>query len=145
MANIVRLRITGMDSLRKTMEDVTKREFQEALAKEMDKEADFIVERARLNAPILSGDLRNNLEHSDPVVSTRSNVTVDFGVEDPEIAVYAIRWHENEFNLGPVSARQPGTVEGGVGNKYITRVWDYHGERILRRLTQAVLRLVKGE
>ena len=80
------------------------------------------LERSRFNAPILTGNLRGSLQISKPFKVGTDQMAVDFGSTLP----YALRWHEEPFELGPISALQPGTPEGGVGNKYIERVINIH-------------------
>jgi hypothetical protein len=100
-----------------------------------------VVERARLNAPILEGDLRSSIQFRSPTVSGGVVVT-GIGSDLP----YALRWHEEDFNLGPISILQPATLEGGIGKKYITRVVNYWNERYKNSLREAVARsLVAGE
>jgi hypothetical protein len=75
------------------------------------------VKKSKLNAPILTGDLRASIKYEKARATTDGVITSGIGSDLP----YALRWHEEEFELGPVSAQQPSTPEGGVGNKYITR------------------------
>ena len=97
-----------------------------------------VVEHARLNAPILTGDLRKSIGYTKPRF-TKQFVAEGFVVSD---LPYALRVHEEEFNLGDLSARQPDTPEGGVGNKYITRVIDYHSGAYTRAVMESLLLLL---
>lgn len=102
--------------------------------------ADVIMEhatiRARLNAPILTEALRNHIRYEEPIIQGGSVLTGIGVTDDPR--VYGLRWHEEEFKLGPVSAKQPSTVEGGVGNKYITRVFDYWGKTYVSLMSEGL-------
>ena len=101
---------------------------------------EFLADRSKLNAPILTGDLRRGIEPT-PVVVKRAFVEggVGIGVTD-----YALRMHEGFYNLGPISAAQPYTPEGGVGRKYTTRAVEFHHERLLRELKKEVDEIMKG-
>src|SRR5262245_19496613 len=82
---------------------------------------DFLLERIRLNTPIRTGALRRSIGYLVPRVgSVQSRVTIQSRLP------YSLRLHEEIFTLGPISAQQPTTEEGGVGNKYITRPARYH-------------------
>lgn len=83
--------------------------------------------RAVLNAPILEGPLRRGIKRTKvqvrPGKGIGGEVYVRAGVP------YAMRRHEEIYNLGPVSRQQPDTVEGGVGRKYISRIFRFHKNR----------------
>ena len=94
-------------------------------------------ERGQANAPIKSGDLRRSIKHS--VKRDGENVTATIVATEP----YALRMHEEltpagPLNLGPISAIQPTTPEGGVGGKFFTRVLDFHADPYTRFLRDAV-------
>lgn len=85
-------------------------------------------ERAQANAPILNGDLRRSIQ-PDPVVTTPDGAKGDVHASVP----YALLQHEilqpfgaGPFQLGPISGQQPTTKEGGVGGKYLERVFHFH-------------------
>lgn len=100
---------------------------------------EFLAERSKLNAPILSGDLRKGIKPT-PVTEKRKVVEggVGIGVTD-----YALRMHEGVYSLGPISAAQPPTPEGGVGRKYTKRVVDFHNSRLLRELKKETDEIMK--
>jgi len=101
-----------------------------------------VVERARLNAPILEGDLRRSIQYAKPRILASGTIVTGVGSDLP----YALRWHEEPFNLGPISRLQPAALEGGIGTKYITRVLNYHHSRYRESLREAVWRsLVTGK
>ncbi len=79
------------------------------------------LERARLNAPIHDGTFRESI-FVEPSLE-KNAIVFDFGSSSP--LPETLRLHEAEYQLGPISEAQPGTVEGGVGNKFFTRVIDY--------------------
>lgn len=74
--------------------------------------------KARYNAPIDTGNLRSKLQ-AMPVIVSR--VQGEGGVGTTGVS-YALKMHEATYKLGPISAAQPLTPEGGVGNKYVSRV-----------------------
>jgi len=90
----------------------------------------FLLERIKVNTPILTGALRESLYVRGPSVRGTSRATVRIGSDK----IYSLRVHEETFNLGPISRQQPGQPEGGVGNKYITRVVTYHREDMRKLL-----------
>lgn len=114
------------------------------------------VRRSKLNAPLLKkrGDsdfLRNRiyaLLNGRRITGqgARTDIAVD-QVDEFEGKIvaeseYAIAQHENltpagPWQLGPVSAVQPSTIEGGVGGKFIQRVIDYHQARYNRLIASA--------
>ena len=73
------------------------------------------------NTPIDTGALRSSI-HAAPVivegVKGEGGITADVD--------YAFKMHEGNYGLGPKSAAQPGTPEGGVGPRYISRVVEAH-------------------
>jgi len=96
-----------------------------------------IAKRAILNAPIKTGLLRSKLEATYPRYSSGSNSRSWKSMIHVPGVHYAITMHEYLYphtlvplyNLGVRSAAQPGTVEGGVGGHYITRIAEYHSEQ----------------
>lgn len=81
------------------------------------------VKRSRLNAPILTGFLRNHLMWL-PLVMHGARMDCFVG----SVGVhYALKMHEGFYNLGPISRTQPPTMEGGVGRKFMERVLKVHG------------------
>jgi len=97
---------------------------------------EFLLERIRLNTPILTGKLRESLD----VKVTRKGLRVTAVISSDRD--YALLMHEVERALGPVSRKQPSQPEGGVGAKFIERVIDYHIEdirKILGEVPESVL------
>ena len=102
--------------------------------------------RIKANAPILKGDLRGDMQ----IVERRAD---DFGVEleitAPNIA-YLYKQHEEltpagPMKLGPVSQKQQNTMEGGVGGKFITRVFQYHSPRYNAAMVPSLVRYQRGQ
>ena len=91
------------------------------------------MERARVNTPIKTGTLRAGYRTS--VKSTKRKVTGTLKNDVP----YAWENHEKlspagSRQLGPLSAAQPGTPEGGVGGKFIQRVIQHHAGKYTKML-----------
>ena len=111
-------------------------------------------ERAEVNAPILSGQLRAK---TIPVPLKIAKNHVEGGVRSFAVNPrtgdeYAHLMHEFQFpaggfiwRLGPKTQMQPKTVEGGPGGKYIKRVVDYHEENYQALLAVFVTKALKGE
>jgi hypothetical protein len=85
-----------------------------------------LLDRIKVNTPIATGELRESIKLAR--VDKRSDL-VSFVIEADK--PYALRVHEGEFRLGARSREQPPQPEGGVGNKYITRVVNYHADDLL--------------
>lgn len=136
---ITKVIVQGLDDVIRSLDS---KSFLNDLKKEMGDISNELDVRIDANAPILSGGLRENLAHSDPEIM-QETVFVDFGVKDLKYEVIAIRLHEQPFQLGPVSKIQPSTVEGGIGSKYIERVFNYHALDILTRLTNTITESIK--
>lgn len=95
-------------------------------------------DRARANAPIRTGALRKSID----VAATPGNGQIAFDfMSDSD---YVLQTHEEQYRLGPISAAEPTTVEGGVGNKYFTRVVDRWGEVYMDQLMTAIIREMGG-
>lgn len=101
--------------------------------------AQFLLTRMRANAPILDGDLRKGLFFEIDVKPKHIEIT--FGGTEP----YTLRRHEEMYHLGPVSLRQPGTPEGGVGRKFMTRVLTRWEKEIADLLVKAILDAMEAE
>lgn len=132
MAFRMRIDWSPMTRLRQLLGKLPKVARDSALA-QSEEVAKHLVDRSRLNAPVLSGDLRGSLSYLKPRLQGDIIVT-GVGSDSP----YGLRWHEEEFNLGPVSILQPGTVEGGVGNKYITRPMQYWRKQYIDSMEQSL-------
>jgi len=96
---------------------LTRNDLEEAMT-ELSRKAAW---RSKLNAPILTGALRRSIR---PIPLKGETTKIFGGVKTGDLP-YALKMHEGEYNLGPVSAAQPMTREGGVGRKFITRVFNY--------------------
>jgi hypothetical protein len=97
------------------------------------------IRRAKKNAPIDTGALRKSIDVE--VVQHRGEIEFTFVSN----ANYVIKVHEEQYRLGPTSASQPTTEEGGVGNKFFTRVVDKWGEHYMDMLVLSVLKSMRAE
>jgi hypothetical protein len=104
---------------------------------DFDTEMEFFVERARQNAPILEGELRDSIQFRSEI-----NKTLLRGEVFSE-APHALRMHEGEYGLGEISRMQPTTKEGGVGNKFIERGMFRNAAEVGVRLGKAQQRILK--
>jgi hypothetical protein len=98
----------------------------------------YVVRRSRLNAPILYGPLRENIKR-EPTTKIAGIVATGVTASVP----YALFTHEGLYNLGPISSIQPGTMEGGVGRKYIERVVLFHREKFEQWFAAAMTEAVQ--
>ena len=141
MANALefQVKVTGLAALEKRLRRLP-RALQTAIWDEYKVIGEFAVKRARLNAPIKTGALRASLHVEGPVLNRASSrVRMAIGSD----LLYALRWHEEPFKMGPISAKQPMTVEGGVGNKYISRVVRYWRKTWTKQLKRAAARAAR--
>jgi hypothetical protein len=134
----VSIEVVALEKKREAILNLPKK-MQTALLRVMEEVMRHAVERSRLNAPILTGELRKSLVYERPRITATGTIETAIGSDLP----YALRWHEEPFNLGPVSARQPFTPEGGVGNKYITRAVDYRVKKYGEIIMVAVMEAIK--
>lgn len=92
------------------------------------------VEEAIANAPVLEGPLRESITGS--IVVDGDNIGMVITADTP----YANKLHEwTGWNLGPVSSQQPTTPSGGVGPKYIERVFMTYIYRWQERIGKAIV------
>jgi hypothetical protein len=124
----------GFDSVREDILGLPKK-LQEALLVIVEEIMIHIVKRSRLNAPILEGDLRESIKYEKPKITSSGSIESAVGSN----LAYALRHHEEPFNLGPISAIQPSTPEGGVGNKFISRAIDYRRKKYAEIIFAAVM------
>ena len=132
MANKLEVEVTGINDLLRIFQALPEKMKQAARA-EMSAIGAEAVEQIRLNAPILSGDLR-------------ADIGIDVIIEGDQISMiatdnmdYALIRHEGYYNLGPISRQQPDTPEGGVGRKYMERVFNYHILEWQQRIANAIM------
>lgn len=128
----IKERFKQLSNFSKEVEDVVK------------EEADFLVERARENAPIRTGNLRKNINYSDIDIS-KGRFTFEIGIEDASLEPVAMRFHEEPFQLGPISQQQPSTPEGGVGPKFISRAVEYNNQRTTTNINEKVTDILSGQ
>ncbi len=134
----VSIEVVALESKREAILELPK-QMQKAILHVMAEIMRHAVQKSRLNAPILTGELRKSLVYERPKITAVGTIETAIGSDLP----YALRWHEEPFNLGPVSARQPSTPEGGVGNKYITRAINYRAKKYTEVLMVAILEAIK--
>ena len=110
-----------------------------------------LAERARVNAPILTGRL---IEELVPIPTTLTAGGIHGGVVSPVSkggVYYGAEIHEKQvpkgakYQLGPKTRQKPPTEEGGPGGGHIDRVAEYHLHRtggyieIMRKAVEAAL------
>jgi hypothetical protein len=98
-------------------------------------------------APIDSGDLRRSgnakvRETPRQIVGEVSFSAVD--TSSGERYNYAIKMHEGEYNLGPLSRQAPGTDGYEVGNKFLERPLKGEANKYIRWIAEEI-RSVVGE
>lgn len=102
------------------------KEGDQILRRALDRIGEHAEERVKANAPILDGDLRASIRSTGAKIHGRK---IDLAIVAD--VPYAYKQHEEltpagPLQLGPISSQQPGTVEGGVGGKFVERVVQYH-------------------
>lgn len=127
------LKVEGLKEAREDLKalgrtDSRKGSFIFQFKEDFEKEVKFLEERAEVNAPILSGELREKISSETKIEGKR--VTGEILCDVP----YALQVHEEEYTLGPVSEAQPATPEGGVGRKFIERVITHNSAAVSERL-----------
>lgn len=139
MSDNVEFKVTGLEKLLAEFTNLEDRVRQGSLFAVSQISAHG-AENARLNAPIDTGFLRENITSEAKLTSENEAK----GIITDE-ADYALRMHEQLLpygsgpqNLGRTSAEQPGTPEGGVGGKYIERVINYHALSYKKALGDAI-------
>lgn len=145
MADSFTFEVKGVEQLTKSFQDLRTR-LVVSVFDYITKVVEHVISRAAVNAPILSGDLRAALTgfiDGVPISQAKPNPKAD-KIEGKVVdtMAYALRMHEDFYNLGPISSIQPDTPEGGVGRKYISRVVQYHlakYEQGLQQVVKAVL------
>ena len=134
----IKIEAKGLKELRQNFQELANSvdaQIKEDLEKYLNK---VLLNQIRLNTPILSGNLRESL-----TIQLRSLQKGRVGFNVISDLPYALRVHEEERRLGPVSAIQPEQPEGGVGNKFVERVVHYHAEEIRAVIGKAPLVTVR--
>lgn len=98
--------------------------YEKVAVKTMQETTEFLAKRSALNAPILTGALRQSIKAEKPEV--KKDVVTGGVVAGGSKINYALKLHEEPFKLGPRSVKQQPQPEGGVGNKYIERVVKFY-------------------
>lgn len=102
-------------------------QFERMLKEVVEYYMNFLVKRAQLNAPIFKNVLRTSITFQPVKRNYRGawQMNLVASAINKKGFDYAFIMHESTYTLGKISAAQPGTVEGGVGNKFLTRVTEY--------------------
>lgn len=116
-------------------------EFLKAIFPTFEKIQKDALEKARRNAPIRTGALRKSLFVDIDINISNGTVGFAFGSN----LDYALAEHERDHQLGPISASQPKTPEGGVGKKYFTRVIDRWADTWADWITEAIYKYFDKE
>lgn len=105
----------------------------------LEKIKDHAKQRSQLNAPIDTGKFRESID-------------VEYAIEGRSISFYfnsaepqTLKLHEATYQLGKTSTQQPSTKEGGVGNKFFTRVIDVWADEWADLIADAILNKLTGE
>lgn len=130
------VKISGSKEAQKSLRELPRRVVT-TMAKEWKEQLDFLAERAKANAPVDEGDLRDKIEGK---VQVKGQTLID-GEITCDVS-YALAMHEGDYKLGKKSAAQPHTPEGGVGRKFIERAIQYNSREVDKKLGKAQLDLL---
>jgi len=121
--------VTGLDKIRKLVRNAEKI-IGDAGEQWVKVVTNHVAERAEVNAPILTGLLRTEIQ-PQPIKRTRDRVSCVIN-DDTH---YAWEMHEFQtparpmkYGLGPITREQPETIENGPGGKYFTRVANHYNK-----------------
>jgi hypothetical protein len=92
-------------------------------------------------APIDSSDLRRSGHATVRQSATETVGEVSFSAVDNSGGNrfnYAIKMHEGDYNLGPLSAAAPGTDGYEVGNKYLERPLRGEADKYMRWIAEEI-------
>jgi hypothetical protein len=106
----------------------------QAVQDQMQENAEVLLEDARKLAPELTRDLVNSGEVSGLDNRARGIFQRRVSFDTP----YAVRWHEERFNPGPITSTKP-----GAGRKYLTRAFNANKRRFQSRIAKTVTATVK--
>ncbi len=106
----------------------------QAVQDQMQDNAEVLLEEAKKLAPELTRALVNSGEvsKSDNEAKGRFQRRVSFDTP------YAVRWHEERFNPGPITSTKP-----GAGRKYLTRAFNANVRKFRSRIAKTVTATVK--
>ena len=118
------------------------RDIRERVVLGLNKIAEHSAIRAKANAPILTGELRMGIYYIPAYLIFGKNVVAAKVVGNPSVLHMMVQ-HENltpagPWKLGPVSAAQPPTPEGGVGGHFFLRVIEFHSQRYSNYLSNLI-------
>lgn len=154
MGDFVIVSEDGLDSMMLRLKQLSNNISRSVPAAFLSKVAAHATARAKVNAPILTGHLRLRIgaTHTREARTQASAVIWSKAVDQATGFDYATFLHEFQIpsrksppgratplGLGPLTAAQPPTPEGGAGGKYIQRVVNFHMNSY-RNLLIAMLR-----
>jgi hypothetical protein len=113
------------------------RNVREAAAQQSDENADDLLTRARAMAPQLSGEM---MEDSQVIGRDRKDSVLRTVVFS---SVYAVRRHEDIYNLGPVSTAKSPSPDGPVGRKYLESPFNNNIQRYMKLVGTAVSKAIR--
>ena len=116
---------------------VIKRNVEEAVEQQLDDNADDLLNRSNGLSPQLTGAHINSGKVHRPSAFVRI-----VAYDKP----YAVFLHESRYRLGPVSRLKPGTPDGRVGRRYLSRPYekrkkiytDLIGKAVVKAVNQSV-------
>ncbi len=119
MAKLTGVKIIGLDGLRARIEQAV-RQHERQIEKTLSEIGDVGVYESALRAPKDAGDLEESIEKHLGEDEDGQAVAVRIPNNVPA-APYALRMHEDEYQLGPKSLAKQNKTGVEVGRKYITR------------------------
>jgi hypothetical protein len=114
--------------------------------------AQLVVEEARRNAPVDTGDLENAIvaveERERTLLGRFGQTTIRVGVDVSKLDLeahggydYSIRMHEDSsYNLGPRSEEKQAALGNTVGYKYLERALKENQAKVQRAVEEAIRR-----
>lgn len=108
-----------------------------AVSQQMDKNAEDLLSRSGALVPQLTGELRSDAKITKKDPGKAGGVfsrTISYGNTKPA-SDYTLFIHEDtNYRLGPVSRAKPGTADGPVGRKFLSRPFDAHRREYLKEI-----------
>ncbi len=119
MSKLTGVKIIGLAGLRARIEQAIRDERQR-IEKTLSEIGDVGVQESALRAPIDEGILTESIEKTLGQDSDGPAVAVRIPNNSPAVP-YALRMHEDQYQLGPKSEQKQNKTGVEVGRKYITR------------------------
>ena len=131
----LRFAISGMNMLAEQLSGPLPGEFVSEVST-------HIADRSRENAPIWKNRLRPAI-HATKTRSRGSSASAKVTISDKILYAAIIHFQlwpfgTGRYHLGPISRTMPGTVEGGVGGIFITRVAAFHKQQYEAQLASVL-------